>query len=94
MDFTIPNKLSNEIKGYCNANQINVQEFILKIIKKGFDLEKWGDINFVETPPETAIGTPPPQINSKSNEILKSPQQKSKTQFAEAQSNDDIYGDE
>ena len=47
MDIKIPSKLSNEITDYCKVNNIgDVDDFILKVMKKGFDLEKWGDINF------------------------------------------------
>ena len=47
MEIDVKNKLYNEIKSYCEANNIiDISKFIEKILKKGFDLEKWGDINY------------------------------------------------
>lgn len=49
MEIKLPSKIENEITEYCRANQIDdINEFYLKLLKKGFDLEKWGDINYTE----------------------------------------------
>lgn len=51
MNIDIPKKLSDEIQLFCKSNNIeNVDEFVVKLLKKGFDIEKWGDIN-IYTPP-------------------------------------------
>lgn len=42
----IEKKLNNEIQNYCKLNGItDVEGFLNKIIKIGFDIEKWGDLN-------------------------------------------------
>ena len=41
----LPFKILNEIVKYCELNNIGyTEEFIVKIIKRGFDLEKWGNV--------------------------------------------------
>jgi len=48
MEIEISKKLYEEIKQYCTVNQItSINNFIEKTLKKGFDLEKWGNIHFV-----------------------------------------------
>jgi hypothetical protein len=47
MEIKISKKIYDEIKRYCEANNIvDIPKFIEKLLKKGFDLEKWGDINY------------------------------------------------
>jgi len=42
----IEKKLKKEIKEYCQLNNIqDINLFFNQIIKKGFDLEKWGNLN-------------------------------------------------
>ena len=49
MDLKIPLKLSREIESFCTANKIeDIDGFVLKVLKDGFNLEKWGDINYKE----------------------------------------------
>jgi hypothetical protein len=39
----IPNKLKEEISQYCNVNNIeNVDTFIVRMLKQGFNIEKYG----------------------------------------------------
>ena len=41
--MTIPNELHDELWDYCRVNNItNVEEFKLKLLKKGFTVEKFG----------------------------------------------------
>lgn len=39
----IDKKLKKDIEDYCSLNNINVDDFINKILKKSFLLEKYGD---------------------------------------------------
>jgi hypothetical protein len=79
MDLKIPTKLYREIESFCAANQIdNITEFILKTLKNGFNLEKWGDINYKEVeeikPPEPIkqpVKEIPPEPIVKPPEITK-----------------------
>jgi len=46
MEHKIPSKTYKEIETFCESNNItDIPKFINKIIKAGFDLEKWGDLN-------------------------------------------------
>lgn len=39
----IPNNLLKEINSYCKVNKINdVDKFIIKMLKQGFNIEKYG----------------------------------------------------
>ncbi len=108
MEIKIPIKLSTEITEFCKANSISdIDKFVLDIIKKGFDLEKWGDINF-HTPkdedrdivPGTKVNIPdkPTLLTEKTitekeiQEIQKSKANK-KNKLPENQPTNDIYGD-
>ena len=42
----IDNKLYNEIKLYCKANNLVVKDFLNKLIRKAFTIEKYGDKPF------------------------------------------------
>jgi hypothetical protein len=47
--MTIPKNIKDEINQYCKLNNIeNVDSFFIKIIKSGFDIEKYGLLNDVE----------------------------------------------
>lgn len=41
--MAIDNKLYDEIKEYCKLNNLKVNEFINKIIRTGFNIEKYGN---------------------------------------------------
>ena len=46
--MTIPKKIKDEINEYCKLNNIdNIESFILKVLKSGFDIEKYGLLNDV-----------------------------------------------
>jgi hypothetical protein len=46
--MTIPKNIKNDINQYCKLNNIeNVDSFILKVLKNGFDIEKYGLLNDV-----------------------------------------------
>lgn len=46
----IPKQLNNEIWEYCRANNItNIDEFIIKLIKQGFTIEKFGSTPTIKT---------------------------------------------
>jgi seryl-tRNA synthetase len=39
----LPKNLNDDIAGYCKANNIlNIDEFIIKMVKQGFTVEKYG----------------------------------------------------
>ena len=45
----IPKKIEEEIKEYCKLNNIvNIDEFILKNIETGFNIEKYGNAPFIQ----------------------------------------------
>lgn len=86
MNYVLPKKLLSEIEEYCSLNKIdNIQAFMKKITKKGFDLEKWGDLNFV-MPVETNV-----------NDTVLQNVEDTKKNVSEVERNDteeyDIYGD-
>jgi hypothetical protein len=104
MTIDIPKKLSDEITSFCKSNTIdNIDDFILKIIKKGFDLEKWGDINvdITDTTDEVIF----PQIDKRMEDIKRTPLitvkndnkpinqpiKEKTTKVIENQKSDDIY---
>ena len=90
MEIKINKKLSDEIQSYCNLNGItDVDGFVQKLIKKGFDTEKWGDLNVIEQEP---IIPNTPVITIKTESI---PTQTIKEQntIATEPEKDDIYGD-
>lgn len=76
MEIDVKNKLYNEIRGYCEANNItDIPKFIEKTLKKGFDLEKWGDINYTteEESIKLTIETPKTDISEQkeSEKVIK-----------------------
>lgn len=46
----IDKKLNNEIALYCKENGLNKKEFINKLLKKAFNIEKYGEKPFSNTP--------------------------------------------
>ena len=45
----LPKKIEQEIKEYCKLNNIiNIDEFILKNIVTGFNIEKYGNAPFIQ----------------------------------------------
>lgn len=56
MNFELPEKIYNEIKEYCHANNIDdVDKFIRKILNQGFTTEKWGVIGENKEPKKEII---------------------------------------
>lgn len=51
----IDTKLYNDIKLYCKANNLVIKDFINKLLKKAFTVEKYGDKPFAEIKPETGV---------------------------------------
>ena len=43
MKVEINDRLYKDIKGYCDLNNLNIVEFINKVLKSGYMLEKYGD---------------------------------------------------
>ena len=43
MKVEINDRLYKDIKGYCELNNIDIAEFINKVLKSGYMLEKYGD---------------------------------------------------
>jgi predicted RNase H-like nuclease (RuvC/YqgF family) len=44
--MTIPKNIKDDINQYCKLNNIeNVESFIIKVLKSGFDIEKYGLLN-------------------------------------------------
>ena len=58
----IDKKLNNEITLYCKENGLNKKEFINKLLKKAFNIEKYGEKPFSNTPQTAKI---PPEIEKK-----------------------------
>lgn len=54
----IDTKLYNEIKLYCKANNLIIKDFINKLLKKSFTIEKYG-----ETPFASFINGTPHKLN-------------------------------
>jgi hypothetical protein len=101
MEIQIPNKLSTEIEIYCKSNKIDdINVFILKIIKKGFDIEKWGDINFIPEESVINISKSPlvvqddikPTQNTRTQDIIN--KQTTRKTISKYQPSDNIYGDD
>jgi len=103
-EINIPLKLYREIQDYCNVNQIvNIDKFMEKMLKKGFDIEKWGDINFTpeeqtqeNIPPTPVIinKTEPTPIQQPKKEEVKPIKKDIKIKQTDNQEDNDIYGDE
>lgn len=88
MEIEITKKLYDEIDLYCKTNNINnIPNFIQKLVKKGFDLEKWGDINIEAQKPN--IPSTEPIIAPKV--IKKTPKQQKN--IIDTQEDIDIYED-
>ena len=64
----IDKKLNNEITLYCKENGLNKKEFINKLLKKAFNIEKYGEKPFSNTP-QTAKTTP--EIEKKKEDACK-----------------------
>ena len=106
MEIEIPRKQFEEINEYCLANNIkDVNKFILKLIKKGFDIEKWGDINLTPIPEvkESAMegkDLATSKKTSSQNKMLKQdkepskPKKKSQPEISENQIDNDIYNED
>ena len=67
----IPSKIQDEIKLYCEANNItDINNFILKILRTGFNIEKYGiqptrkesDLKYVPLQKPAPIGNPEKKI--------------------------------
>jgi len=63
-DKEIPARFVQDVLDYCTANGIaDPYAFFVKILRKGFDLEKWGHLQVAKAPepkPEPVKETPPP----------------------------------
>lgn len=61
MTIDIDKKLHNEIKEYCNLNNLKISEFVNDILKKALLNEKYGDAPFlkkVNITPEPVVVEP------------------------------------
>ena len=45
----IEQKLYNEIKEYCRLNHLVIKDFVNKLLRKAFTIEKYGETPFVKT---------------------------------------------
>lgn len=64
----IDKKLNNEITLYCKENGLNKKEFINKLLKKAFNIEKYGEKPFSNTPQTAKV---PPEIEKKKEDTCK-----------------------
>jgi hypothetical protein len=86
--MNLPKQLNDEIWDYCRANSItNVDEFITKMVKRGFTIEKFGTEPQVnqQAKPVAAEPTPAP------SEPVTEPQPHKK--HVEIPQSKDIYGE-
>ena len=51
----IDKRLYQEIKDYCKLNNLVIKDFINKLLRKSFTIEKYGDKPFAENKPETGV---------------------------------------
>lgn len=51
----IDKKLYQEIKDYCKLNNLVIKDFVNKLLRKSFTIEKYGDKPFAEIKPETGV---------------------------------------
>lgn len=111
MEIKIPTKLFTEITEFCSANNIgDPDKFVLGIIKKGFDLEKWGDINYhtpkdedrdiiikgtkVDIPDKPKLLTEKTTITETEIQEIQKAKADKKNKSPENQSTNDIYDEE
>ena len=97
MELTIPRKQADEINKFCQANNIeDVTLYVLNLIKKGFDLEKWGDLNTIPEEEPEIVQVPIPKITKTID--IKPPKipikEKHTIEPIENQINEDLYGEE
>lgn len=64
----IDKKLNNEITLYCKENGLNKKEFINKLLKKAFNIEKYGEKPFSNTP---QVEKAPPETEKKEKEACR-----------------------
>lgn len=51
----IDKKLNNDITAYCKENGLNKKDFINKLLKKAFNIEKYGEKPFHNPPKEETL---------------------------------------
>lgn len=66
----IDKKLHKDIKEYCQLNGMVMKDFVNKLLKKAFAVEKYGDKPFAETKPETGVAYCPYIIDDTVQVIL------------------------
>ena len=81
--ISISSKLYNDIKNYCALNELKVNTFVEELLRKAFNVEKFGEAPFVkfreeesrqESRQSVQIETPKPPIHTKDEyvELLES----------------------
>lgn len=63
-------KLHKDIKEYCQLNGLVMKDFVNKLLKKAFTIEKYGDKPFAEIKPETGVAYCPYIIDDTVQVIL------------------------
>ena len=56
MHIDIDNKLHKQIKEYCGANDLKINDFVNELLKKAFNIERYGLSPFEQTP-QTVISS-------------------------------------
>ena len=75
--MTLPKSLNDEIWEYCRVNSItNIDEFIVKLVKQGFTVEKFGatpkpNEKIIEKIVEKIVEVPIPMVETELSETLK-----------------------
>lgn len=72
----IDRKLYNDIKLYCKTNDLVIKDFINKLLRKAFTIEKYGERPFVESKPNviemSLVETKPTTIGNNTDKLADS----------------------
>lgn len=68
----IPKQLKDDIWDYCRVNSItNIDEFIVKLIRQGFTIEKFGATPMITNKPSKVTPVVPETIKEKKTTVKK-----------------------
>ena len=65
----IDKKLHKDIKEYCQLNGIVMKDFVNKLLKKAFAVEKYGEKPFVNSMPKTLVTLPIAEVSPEIQEV-------------------------
>lgn len=83
----LPKSLKDEIWNYCRVNDItNIDDFIIKMVKRGFNIEKYGA--------EPSVAVPAEQSTSKVEEAPEPIKEVIETPVKVEKVKKDIYGED